>query len=298
MRADTASNYVVVQGERNYSQANIPGNQRIPFSYEPIVKINKSAVPDAKALLVVDSASPAITGTAVVYGSNFVVYYDPTGSGAYCVATTAPVFQGEVFTADTNFGNLNPVGYVSGTAIATTQGITAVESLQIGDELLTHTGTVKSVKWIGRRSYAGRFLTSNSHVHPIRLRTGSLGGGLPLRDLLVSPEHALFLNGLLVPARLLTNGSTILQERQLMRVDYYHVELDTHQVILAEGASSESFLDNDSRDVFHNAGEYAAMYRDMPVPGKAYAQRVESGFELELIRQQLTVVAQGNARAA
>jgi hypothetical protein len=146
--------------------------------------------------------------------------------------------------------------------------------------------------------YAGRFLAANPNVHPIRFHAGSLGTGLPRRDLLVSPEHAMFLGGVLIPARCLVNGSTIVQERGLERVDYFHVELDTHDVLLAEGAPSESYLDDDSRGMFHNVSEFAALYPDAPDPGLFCAPKVDEGYELEAIRQRLSVVAEGMAFAA
>ena len=108
----------------------------------------------------------------------------------------------------------------------------------------------------------------------------------------------MFLEGLLVPARCLVNGTTIVQERSLECVDYFHVELDRHDILLAEGAPSESFLDDDSRGLFHNAAEFAALYPDVSAPGRFCAPKVDAGYELEAIRRRLAVVAGEMARAA
>jgi hypothetical protein len=129
----------------------------------------------------------------------------------------------------------------------------AVEHLQIGDEVVLVRGGMASIRWIGRRSYAGRFLAANPNVRPIRFRAGSLGDGVPRRDLLVSPKHAMFLDGVLVPANCLVNGVTVVVDHISEQAKYFHVELDTHDVLLAEGAPSESFVDDDSRGMFHNA---------------------------------------------
>ena len=188
--------------------------------------------------------------------------------------------------------------YCPGTLIVTNRGEVPVEALAIGDTTTTASGQHRPIKWLGRRSYAGRFLAANPNVQPIRFRVGSLGGGLPRRDLLVSPEHAMFLDGLLIPARCLVNGSTITQERGLERVDYYHVELDSHDVLLAEGAPSESYLDDDSRGVFHNAHEFAVLYPNAPTQGQFYAPRMTDGYQLEAIRRWLAVVAWEIAAAA
>ena len=177
--------------------------------------------------------------------------------------------------------------YCLGTLITTASGEAPVETLEIGDMLKTASGAHRPIKWIGRRSYAGRFLAGHRGVQPVRFPAGSLGNGLPCRDLLVSPEHAMLLDGLLVPARCLVNGSTIVQERELEQVDYFHVELETHDIILAEGAPSETFLDDDSRSAFHNAHEFAALYPDTPSPGGFCAPRVDGGPLLAAIRQRL-----------
>ncbi len=179
--------------------------------------------------------------------------------------------------------------YCAGTLILTDRGEMPVEALSIGDRVLTMAGAAEPVRWIGRRSYAGRFLTGRGHLLPILFRTGSLGEGLPRRDLWVSPLHAMFLDGLLVPARCLVNGTTIAQELECERVDYFHVELAAHDVIFADGAPSETFVDDDSRGMFHNAAEWRG---PSGKPAAYYAPRVEGGFKLQAIRDRLFALSQ------
>ena len=211
-----------------------------------------------------------------------------TGSGFTDSLTDIAALQ----FADTTVQTSSIACFVHGTRIGVPGGETAVEDLSIGDLILTQGGRLRPVRWLGTRSYAGRFLAANPHVQPIRIRAGALGHGLPWRDLLVSPSHAMLLDGCLVPAECLVNGSGIVRERHRPRVDYTHVELDSHDVILAEGAATESFVDDRSRGVFANAASYALAYPDAPYAEAVYcAPRVEGGFVLEAIRRRIGVAS-------
>ena len=188
--------------------------------------------------------------------------------------------------------------YCPGTLLTTDRGEMPVEALSIGAVLITATGQRRPIRWIGRRAYAGRFLAANPHVQPVRFRAGSLGGGLPRRDLVVSPDHAMFVDGVLIPARCLVNGATVVRERGLPQVEYIHVELDAHDVILAEGAPSESFLDDGSRAMFQNAAECTAAGSD-PVSAETFcAPRMDSGPLVDAAHRRLASLAEGAALAA
>ncbi len=179
--------------------------------------------------------------------------------------------------------------FCRGTLVLTDRGEVPVEVLDIGAGLVTRDGAMKPLKWIGRRSYGGWLAAGNPKVLPVCFKPGSLADGVPRRELWVSPEHALYLDGMLVPAELLVNGVSIVKAAAVDEVHYFHLELDEHDVILAEGAWAESFIDDDSRAMFHNAGEYRALYPEAPLhpPARYCAPRVEEGFELEALRRQL-----------
>ena len=183
--------------------------------------------------------------------------------------------------------------YCRGTLILTDRGEIAVEDLHIGDRLVTLSGAARPIRWIGRRSYAGRFAAGNRDVLPILFRRDALADGAPRRDLFVSPLHAMLLDGVLIPASALVNGTSIVQLEAVEQVEYFHLELDTHDVILAEGAASETFVDDDSRGMFHNAAEYRLLYPDASrTPARFCAPRVEDGAALEVVRQRLAARAQ------
>ena len=89
------------------------------------------------------------------------------------------------------------------------------------------------------------------------------------------------------------NGVSIVQAERIEKVEYFHIELDTHDVIIADGAPSETFLDDDSRCMFHNAGEFRTLYPEELEPVFAHycAPRLEDGYEVEAVRQRLRLRA-------
>lgn len=189
--------------------------------------------------------------------------------------------------------------YCRGTHIATPQGQIPVEALRIGDTVLTAEGQPRAIRWIGRRSYDGRFAAGNHHLLPVLVRQGALAENVPVRDLYVSPNHALYLDGLLIPAIELVNGGAIVQLETVDKVEYFHVELDAHDILLAEGAPAESFVDDQSRGMFHNAQEYAALYPNAAAGPAAYcAPRVEAGEELQAVRARLAARAPAGSEPA
>lgn len=182
--------------------------------------------------------------------------------------------------------------YCRGTLIETDKGEVPVEYLKIGDMVRTLRHGFRPIRWVGRRAYSGQFAAGNRDVLPVVFRAGSLGKNLPKQDLHVSPLHAMYLDGVLVPAIALVNGRSIVQARAMDEVAYFHVELESHDVIFANGAESETFVDDGSRGMFHNAEEYNRLYPDAERPAIVYcAPRVEEGARLTVICQKLEALS-------
>jgi microcystin-dependent protein len=182
--------------------------------------------------------------------------------------------------------------YCPGTLIRTARGDKRVETLEIGDEVMTASGALRPIKWIGRRSYSGRFIQGSKDILPICIKAGALDDNVPKRDLWISPHHAMYLDGALIEAKDLVNGVSIVQAGRVEKVEYFHVELETHDVIIAEGALSETYLDDDNRLLFHNAHEYDALYRDAAAaPAHYCAPRLDEGYEVEAARQRIALRA-------
>ncbi len=188
--------------------------------------------------------------------------------------------------------------FTSDTRIATPSGPVAVERLRVGDRVVSGFGGAVPVQWIGHRRVDCRRHARPSEVWPIRIEAGALGGGVPGRDLRVSPEHALLIDGLLIPAGLLVNGVSIVRE-PCQEVTYWHVELPQHDVVLAEGAPCESYLDTGNRSDFDNGKVIAAHPAFAGATAneiwlaQACAPQCRDGAALEAIRARLAAIARG-----
>jgi hypothetical protein len=147
--------------------------------------------------------------------------------------------------------------YALGTRILTPRGEVAVEDLAEGDQVVTLAGdqhVAETVAWVGYRKVNLAAHPRPELVAPVQIRRDAFGTDMPRRDLFVSPDHAIFVDGKLVVARLLVNHMSITQEFGLASVEYYHVELPRHAVLLADGLPAESYLDTGNRATFSNAG--------------------------------------------
>ena len=187
--------------------------------------------------------------------------------------------------------------FVAGTRIAVPAGEIAVESLRIGDHVMTRSGDAKPVKWIGTRSYSAAQIAANRQFRPVIIRKDALAAGMPHRDLTVSAMHSLLIDDVLVPAAALVNGVSILRSDELLPVAYFHIEMAEHDVVFAEGAPAETFVDDNSRVMFENADEYYDRYGADRGACAFSAARVEEGYQLEAIRRRLAARA-GAAAAA
>jgi hypothetical protein len=188
-------------------------------------------------------------------GSGFIATGPGLGATSYYFSTD-PNLAGTTVTYQQS-GNLDLVCFAAGTRILTVTGEVPVEALRQGERVVTlgrRGPPLSRVLWIGRRRVrlAGR--RGAAELAPVRIAAGALAPNTPRRDLLVSGDHCLHIDGVLVPARLLVNGTTIAPLRGLAEVVWYHVELDRHDVLIADGAAAESWLDCGNRAWFANAG--------------------------------------------
>jgi len=157
----------------------------------------------------------------------------------------------------------SPICFLRGTRILTSKGEICVENLRIGDRVETLRGNPLPIRWIGRQLFKK---ASDSRWHesvlPVRISRFALDDRAPHTDLYLSPGHQLYLDCVLIPVKFLVNGASIVQALPdgMDEIEYFHVELERHEVIFAEGAAAETLLATNGREHFSNFIEYERLY--------------------------------------
>jgi hypothetical protein len=195
--------------------------------------------------------------------------------------------------SDTDFIKFNfTLCFAAGSLIATPDGECVIENLKIGDLVTTADGRTVPVRWIGHTTISPMFNPAD-RLEPVRIRAGALGAGLPHTDLIVTADHGMILDDLVINAGALVNGSTIdwYPWKTLgASMTYYHVETEGHEAILANGAAAESLLDMPSRRSFENFAEYQALYGAEQSIAEMNAPRISSPRLLpQSIRERLGI---------
>ena len=165
--------------------------------------------------------------------------------------------------------------FLAGTRIKTTAGEITIEDLRIGDNVLTTSGQAKPIKFIGRRKVSReRTGPWKKGEGPVKIARFAIDGKAPHSDLYISPTHAIYIDGILIPVGNLVNGVTIVADAkpEALSLTLLHIELDTHDAILAEGLAVESFRhDNPHAQAFDNADEYVRLYGSPGEPPAPFA---------------------------
>lgn len=213
--------------------------------------------------------------------------------------TATGSFTGITFTLNGRNGGVNSIiniksltaksvsCFTSGTLIDTPDGAVEVQTLQPGDRVLTAEGRVTHVKWLGEQFMDTR-IRHPQLVNPVCITAGALGNDLPKRDLHLSQDHAIAVDGVLYNAGALINGETIYRvaSMPLDGFTYYHVETEAHELILAEGVPSESFIDYADRDGFDNPpSDNTAPIAEMQMPRVSSARMVPQSLRNRLSPQ-------------
>lgn len=170
-----------------------------------------------------------------------------------------------------------------------------VEDLTPGEVIMTGSGAARPILWIGRRAIDCTRHPAPHAVWPIRIRAGAFAEAAPLRDLYLSPDQAVLAGDVLIQIGRLCNGTTIAQQ-PVAQITYYHIKLETHDVLLAEGLAVETYLDTGGRDNFQADAVLLRLHPDFGVgttgagdPWELHgsAPMVLAGPRLEQERQRL-----------
>ena len=257
---------------------------------------------NADAEILVQGAS--IASTSFDTGTDVLTLLDAGGAaiGALNVADVTGAGLEALETANAEGGLGAMACFAAGTRISTLRGDVAVEALREGDRVrlgsaspLPLAGEVGDlpVRWIGHRRVDCRRHPKPRTVWPVRIAAAAFGPGRPVRDLWLSPDHALFVDGVLIPVKHLINGSSVAQV-PVDTITYYHVELPRHEVLLAEGLAAESYLETGGRRMFANGGGPVTLHPDFAAriwEAEACAPLIVIGPELERVRAMLGMQA-------
>jgi hypothetical protein len=232
------------------------------FSAKGFYTIN----PTTGSETLVQSNSSSFVVSDFVMGANDTMYLEElSGNTPHLVAvstvTGAVTDEGALTSSFTSLAAAQDgvTCFVSGTRIATEIGEVCVQDFVVGDLVRTISNRFVPIKWIGHRRLGCSRHPEPRKVWPVCVRAGAFGEGMPYRDLWLSPDHAVFVDGVLIPIKHLINGCTIKQKPRA-EVIYYHIELEQHDVLFAEGLPVESYLDTGDRSKFANGGDIVQLF--------------------------------------
>ncbi|GCD74221.1 outer membrane protein [Acetobacter pasteurianus NBRC 3299] len=224
-----------------------------------------------------DTTITTNTGITVVVNGDYTpatqTLYQATSGGNLYLSATAQNSTGTT-------GVL--VCFLPGSMIRTPTGDVAVENLVAGQEVLTFAAdgqpVARRITWAGKaHARTNPAAADDVAGYPVRVRANAIADGVPAADLLITPEHCLYLQGRFVPARMLINGTSIVYDTSFAGYDYYHIETEGHAVIMANGMLTESYLDTGNRGSFTQAGPVARIGGTVKSWAQDAAAKLETG---------------------
>lgn len=230
-----------------------PSSSSIPASYNPAT--NTTTIGDGVSILGIIGVGRKIT----LSGDPF----DLTNTG-----TANKDFFGNITSYSKNFTQSDGNGgvitcFLPDSMIRTPEGDVAVQDIQVGDSVVAYMDgqqVVRKVVWAGKTRVAVKAgLPDDEAGYPVRILKDALAESVPYKDMLVTPEHCLFFNGLFTPVRMLVNGASIFYDHSITSYDYYHIETEQHSVIVADGVMTESYLDTGNRGSFRQEGTVVSL---------------------------------------
>jgi hypothetical protein len=218
------------------------------------VNVNLSTNPVINGLSNGDKIEVVGATAATLSGSVLTFTYPVLGIPTTMSFTLDNIPAGSTVSFSPTTGIATFACFLRGTNIWTLHGYVPVENLKAGQEVFTLKRGRSRIKWVGRRIIDPRTLADPADALPVRIARGAMGEDSPRRDLFLSPDHSIYYDHSLIPVKLLINGSSIAQEGRDEPFEYFHIELDRHDVIAVEGVLAETYLDLGNREMFAGPG--------------------------------------------
>ncbi|PHI97521.1 hypothetical protein BG621_01840 [Parasaccharibacter apium] len=188
-------------------------------------------------------------------GTVYALRQDNSGTATDGQIANPSTHADNQFTFDTCF--------LAGSLIETPDGYKKIETLKAGDIVLTYDPqnnrkSPQPIQWVGQSTAK---ITPNTQLemagYPVKISKNAISEGVPHQDLLITPEHCIFINGNFIPVRMLVNGQSIFFDTATDKKEYpiYHIEMQKHSIICANGLLSESYLDTGNRHTFTNLND-------------------------------------------
>ncbi|NVN36979.1 Hint domain-containing protein [Komagataeibacter swingsii] len=241
-----------------------PGSNVSILEFPSITGFDQSGatieIPNATAIASVSQSGDS-TNIVTTTGQTIQVQGD-----FYDYATQHNLFQstsdGNLYISTTPVNSTGDTGvlvcFLPGSMISTPSGAVAVEDIRENDEVMALVNDrmiPRRVTWAGKAQATVRMgLPDDEAGYPVRILHNAIADGVPCKDMLITAEHCLFLDGRFIPARMLVNGRSIFHDRSITSYDYYHIETEEHSVIMADGMLTESYLDTGNRRAFQQDG--------------------------------------------
>lgn len=273
----TVSGTIVMVGRKDTVIIDIPGGGDVTIIADPSEKINKIAIEfvgddhaDSVSINLGTFNSPNLKIDIKDYDPSdsmslvgaYDTYVDPANTNQFSFSYTGAdgeAYAGVIHARDKGEKDFTadppPIAicFAAGTLINTNRGWVPVEDLKEWDCAHTVDHGLQPIRWIGHRHLNSQDLEAAPHLRPIKVAQGALGNDLPDRPLVLSPNHRVLVSGwrvemmfgeteVLVPIKSLINGGTIQVDEEATEVDYYHLLLDEHELIFANGIKAESLL--------------------------------------------------------
>ncbi|HIM20495.1 MAG TPA: Hint domain-containing protein [Rhodospirillales bacterium] len=259
---ETFSNYYLLTGSGSYS---ITGNSTYTATGGSFtINDNQDASADGltnpgdNLQFFSNYTGSNVTGTLVGTTPNGVV----VSRGGYNYLFTNSTYSLNQSGISPNTSDPYNYCFLEGTSINTPEGTRPVESIEMGDKVLSADGRELTVRWMGHETVRNG-IGASIHKAPIKISAGAFGDGLPVSDLYVSNAHAFLLDGHLVVASALINGEIITAvpfSEMPSEFTYWHIETEEHELVVANGVAAETLSGAPERKDFDNYDSYVAQY--------------------------------------